>query len=183
MYIPEAVQHLKKKNVILYPTDTIWGLGGDATSDIVADKIYHLKQRPKHLPFIILVDSIEMLQQYIQSVPIQIKDLITSVTPTTIIYPESKNLASKVVAENGSVGIRIIKTKFCRDLIHHFGKPIISTSANLSGQNSPKEYTNIDRSIIDKVDYIVPLFEWTGTKMPSKVVRVNKSGKIEIIRH
>ncbi|MCY3999082.1 MAG: L-threonylcarbamoyladenylate synthase [Flavobacteriaceae bacterium] len=183
MYIQEAVQHLKEKNVILYPTDTIWGLGGDATSDVVADKIYHLKQRPQNLPFIILVDSSEMLKNYVQSIPNQIQDLVTSMTPTTIIYPEAKNLASKVIAEDGSIGIRIIKTKFCRDLIHHFGKPIISTSANLTGQNSPKEYTDIDRGIIDKVDYIVPLFEWTGTKIPSKVVRVGRSGTIEILRH
>ncbi|MCY4298808.1 MAG: L-threonylcarbamoyladenylate synthase [Flavobacteriaceae bacterium] len=183
MYIQEAVQQLKQKNVILYPTDTVWGLGGDATSDVVADKIFHLKQRPKNLPFIILVDSLEMLQNYVQSIPIQIKDLMSSMTPTTIIYPESKNLASKVIGRDGSVGIRVIQTKFCRDLIRHFGKPIISTSANLSGQNSPKEYSDIDKNIIDKVDYIVPLFEWTGTKVPSKVVRVNISGTIEILRH
>ena len=183
MYIQKAVNHLREKNIILYPTDTIWGIGGDATSDIVADKIYHLKRRSENLPFIILVDSLEMLKQYIPTIPSQIKDLIQLVCPTTIIYPKSQNLASKVVAKDGSVGIRIVKTKFCRDLIHHFGKPIISTSANLSGQNSPLEYTDIDRRIIDRVDYIVPLFEWTSTKVPSRVVRINKSGKIEIIRH
>ncbi|MCY4562072.1 MAG: L-threonylcarbamoyladenylate synthase [Flavobacteriaceae bacterium] len=183
MYIQKAVSYLREEKIILYPTDTIWGIGGDATSEKAAEKIFRLKRRKTNQSFIILVDSIQMLKRYVFEIPPMVNKLLEIPYPTTIIYPKSRCLAPNILGEDGSIGIRLIRHKFCNDLIREFGKPIISTSANISGEKSPVEFRDIRRKIQAGVDYIIPLYEWVGNKVPSRIIRITKSGEIETLRH
>lgn len=182
--VVETVNTLKNGGVILYPTDTIWGIGCDATNEKAVEAIYSIKQRDKSKSMLILVDSISMMEKYVKDVPQEAYALFEiSKSPLTIIYPDGKNLASNLLATDGSIGIRITKDEFCKEVIESFGKPIVSTSANLAGKKPPLGYFEIANEIKVNVDYIVPLRldELSPTKS-SDILKINKSGDIEIIR-
>lgn len=182
--IQKALVVLKKGGVILYPTDTIWGLGCDATNVSAVEKIYKIKSRAGIKSLIILVDGENMLERYVKQVPdIAYELLSVSDKPITIIYPEGKNLAAGVCNEDGSAGIRITGDEFCRELITRFRKPIVSTSANISGQPAPLNYGDIDLSVINECDYVVRYRQEERQKLsPSPVISIDKNGVFKIIR-
>ena len=179
--IETTVDALLQKKLILYPTDTVWGIGGDATDSKVVQNVYRLKQREDHKALIVLVASKEMLESYVESIPKQADSFLESDRPTTVIYPKGVGLAHNLMGEDSSIGIRIPKHPFCQELIKQFGKPIISTSANVSGKPTPLSFESIDTEILDGVDYIVPLKEKNSNK-PSRVVKIDSKGEIHILR-
>ena len=174
---------LKSHKVILYPTDTVWGIGCDATDAMAVAKIFAIKQRKESKSLIILVDSSEMLNKYIDEISDKVTNLLKKTRkPTTIIYPIPKGLAKNVVAQDNTVAIRIVKKGFCHKLIRLFGKPIVSTSANISGHATPQSFKEIDTSILDAVDYVVNLQQNKITYAPSKIIKIKSDGMLEVIR-
>lgn len=175
---------LFKGGIILYPTDTIWGIGCDATNETAVQKIYEIKQRTDSKSMLVLLDSINKLSGYIREIPGPAIELIeVSDKPLTIIYPEARNLASNLIAKDGSIGIRIIEDDFCTRLLERFRKPIVSTSANISGMESPSCFTEISEEIKDAVDYIIPLRQNdTNTKIASSIIKLEIDGRFKIIR-
>jgi L-threonylcarbamoyladenylate synthase len=182
--IVNSLKILKEGGVILYPSDTIWGFGCDATNNDAVEKIFRIKSRNDSKSFIILVDSVAMLERYVKDIPEIALDLIeVSETPITIIYPKAKNLAPAIPAEDGSVGIRVCMDEFCNKLIGRFRKPIVSTSANISGEPSPSHFMEIQEKIIQAVDYTVEYKREDRQKhLPSPVIKVEQNGVIKIIR-
>ena len=182
--INRTVDTLKSGGVILYPTDTVWGIGCDATNKEAVEKIYKIKQRTESKSLIVLVDSEQRLNRYVREVSALAWDLIEfSERPLTIIYSDPIGLASNVIAEDGSVGMRITKDEFCKQLIFKFGKPIISTSANVSGQTTPRNFNEISKHILSEVDYIVNLRQnETSHSQSSTIIKLGLTGEIKIIR-
>ncbi|TSA25219.1 MAG: threonylcarbamoyl-AMP synthase [Bacteroidetes bacterium] len=179
-----CIDILRKGGTILYPTDTIWGIGCDATSSRAVQKVYKIKKRMENKSLIVLVDRKEKLYDYVESVPDLALDLMNSVsTPLTIIYPHAKNLAKNIIAPDGSIAIRIVHNEFCYKLIRMFGKPIVSTSANITGQPAPLLYKDIPGEIIKQVDYTVNLaHEEVHETKPSTIIKLKTDGEFEIIR-
>lgn len=182
--IQNCIAVLKKGGTILYPTDTIWGIGCDATNEKAVNKIYKLKKRPETKSLIILLDDAKKLQNYIKKVPDIAWDLLDSVdTPITIIYPNAKNLPKNVVGEDHSIAIRVVKNEFCKRLISLFGKPIISSSANVSGDSSPKIFRHVSSEILNHVDYVVNLYQDVLTEVrASRIIKIEENGEFNIIR-
>ncbi len=182
--INKALEVLKAGGVILYPTDTIWGLGCDATNETAVNKLLQIKNRPPEKSLIVLLDTDNKLQSYISEVPEVAYDLIEyAENPLTIVFPGAKNLAPNVVNADGSVGIRVAKHDFCTPLIQRFRKPVVSTSANISGAVSPKNFDEIDQVIKDAVDYIVDFEQENKTnKKPSTIMKLSPGGQFEFIR-
>ena len=181
--ISKTLEQIKVGKIIVYPTDTIWGLGCDATNQSAVEKVYQIKNRSESKSLIILVDSIEMLETYIDTVPEVIREYIETATiPTTVIYEQPKGLASNVVAKDDTVAIRIVKNDFCTALIKSFGKPIVSTSANISNQPSPSNFNEIDPLLLEKADYIVNLPAVETKKTASQIIKLNDLGEIEYLR-
>jgi len=182
--IKNALAVLKEGGVILYPTDTIWGLGCDATNALAVEKLFRIKSRETTRSLLILVDGETMLERYVKDVPEIAYELI-SVTdsPLTVIYPEGRNLASGVCNAEGSVGIRICHEAFCRELIGRLRKPLVSTSANFSGQPSPSLFNDVDKDLIAKVDFVVKYRQNDRQKhRASPVIKIENNGIIKIIR-
>jgi L-threonylcarbamoyladenylate synthase len=179
-----TVDYLKKGKVILYPTDTIWGIGCDATQPKPVDRIYKIKQRYESKSMIILLDHADKLASYVKKVPLVAYDLIERYhEPLTIIYPDAINIAKNVIADDGTIAIRIVRDDFCRKVISLFEKPIVSTSANLSGQASPLMFSQITEEISGKVDYIVNYNRNTLVRTkPSTIIRILENGEFEVIR-
>lgn len=173
---------LSAGKTLLYPADTIWGLGCDATNQEAVDAIFKLKNRPKNKPLIALVADIEMLKQYVETVPENIEELLKNEHPTTLVYPNGRGFAKGVISNNGSVAIRIPKACFALDLIKAFGKPIVSTSANISGASIPITYDEIDSRILVQVDEIVPLDKAKVARVPSKVLQIMPDGSVKQLR-
>ena len=181
--IKNSLETLQQHKVLLYPTDTVWGIGCDATSESTVDKIYKIKQRSESKSLIILVDSIKMLQQYVPVVSNNIIELLAkSSNPTTIIYSNPKGLAKNVVAADNTVAIRIVQNKFCQELIGQFGKPIVSTSANVSGNATPKSFKEIEQSILHSVDYSVNLQREVINEKSSTILKEAENGDIIVLR-
>ena len=181
--LKNTVKVLLNGGIIVYPTDTIWGIGCDATDEIAVAKVFELKQRVESKSLIILVDSWEMLKQYITNIPAKVNCIIQgSSKPTSVIYNNPKGLAKNVIAKDNSVAIRIVKDDFCKLLIKKFGKPIVSTSANYSGKSAPKSFDEIDKTLLNKVDYVVSLQHNKKQGVASQIVKVDSKGKIEFIR-
>jgi len=176
--INKALSTLKAGGIILYPTDTIWGLGCDATNPEAIQKIFALKKRQDSKALISLVADEKQLKNITGSIP---EFDITS-TPTTVIYPNAKGISSNLLAENGSAAIRIVQDDFCKQLIQLFEKPIVSTSANVSEKESPKQFSEISEEIKDNVDYIVNLRQNELMSTPSTILLINKDGSIKKIR-
>ncbi len=158
MNFQDIINKLNDHKTILYPTDTVWGIGCDATSEKAVQKVYKLKQRNESKALIILVSSIEMLKNYVE-VSSKVSEILKNVSkPTTIIYKKPKNLAKNLLnPEDNSVAIRVVNDDFCNLLIEKFGKPIVSTSANISGSPTPRSFSEIENEILIGVDYIVNL--------------------------
>ncbi len=182
--LKNSLNVLKNGGVILYPTDTVWGLGCDATNSRAVENIFAIKSRSDNKSLIVLVDGESMMERYVREVPEIVYELIeVSDTPLTIIYPFGKNLASGVCSDDGSVGIRICRDEFCSELISKFRKPVVSTSANISGNPAPSVYDEVDFRIIDASDYVVKHRQDDRQKRPvSPVIKVEKNGVIRIIR-
>ena len=182
--IKQAIETLKAGGVILYPTDTVWGLGCDATNEEAVKKVYHIKQRANANSLIVLVDNEAMLNKYVDQLPEITWDLIDNYEKAlTIIYPGARALAKNVINQNGSIGIRITKDEFCKKMIHKFNKPIVSTSANISGEKTPGGFEEISPDIKGGVDYIVKHRQKEfNISPPSTVIRIEMSGEFEIIR-
>jgi L-threonylcarbamoyladenylate synthase len=182
--ISACCEVLAQGGTILYPTDTIWGIGCDATNYNAVNKVYILKQRVESKSLIILLDDEKHLSRYVSRVPDITHDLLSQAgSPLTIIYPGARNLASNVIAGDGTIAIRIAGTEFTRKLIAAFGKPIVSTSANRSGAPSPALFRSIDPEIRSGVDHVTDesIARLTTTK-PSRIIRLNLNGDFEVIR-
>ncbi|MEI6436319.1 MAG: L-threonylcarbamoyladenylate synthase [Bacteroidota bacterium] len=182
--IKKCLKVLQDGGTILYPTDTIWGIGCDATNDVAVEKVYCLKKRMESKNLIILVEDQKRLHQYITAIPDIAWDLLSNVnSPLTIVFPDAKNLAKKVVAADQSIAIRIVKSGFCHQLISAFGKPIVSTSANISGEAPPKTFRHISAEIIAGVDYVVKeRMDFIHIIKPSQIIKINANGEFRIIR-
>jgi len=182
--IDQAIKVLKEGGVILYPTDTVWGLGCDATNPQAVEKIYKIKQRADNKSLITLVDSEDMLCRFVKEIPQVALQLIElSDQPLTIIYPGAVGLAKNVVSEDNTVGIRIPNHEFCQQLIFRFRRPIVSTSANISGEIAPAFYMDIQEEIKSAVDWIAdPVFEADSTGKPSSIIKLGLGGEVQIIR-
>ncbi len=181
--IRTPLKYLTQGKIILYPTDTVWGIGCDATNEEAVKKVFKIKQRNESKSLIILVNSVEMLRTIISEIPKAIlKILETNTTPTTIIYKNPKGLAKNVVADDNTVAIRIVQHEFCQQLIEEFGKPIVSTSANTSGFDTPNCFSDIETEIIENVDYVVALQQEERNTKSSRILKVTDNGSIEIVR-
>lgn len=181
--ILKSLEVLNAEEILLYPTDTVWGLGCDATSDLAVDKIYKIKQRSESKSLIILVADIDMLQKYINDIPASVLELLESVSkPTSIIYKNPVGLAKNVVASDNTVAIRIPDNQFCKELIYRFGKPIVSTSANVSGNPTPQSFKEIETAILESVHYIVNLQREERNEKSSTILKVEDNGEIVVLR-
>lgn len=182
--IKQAINVLNNGGVILYPTDTIWGVGCDATNEKAVEKVYKIKKRIETKSMLVLIDSPVKLNAYVSEIPDMAWDLIElSEKPLTIIYPEAKNLAKNLVGEDKSIGIRITNEKFSKSLCERFRKPIVSTSANLSGEKSPAFFNDISEEIKSAVDYIVNFRQNDMTpSKPSSIIKLGIGNIIEVIR-
>ena len=182
--INNALETLRKGGVILYPTDTIWGIGCDATNEAAVNRIYAIKQRSDSKALITLVDSQAKVQFYVRTVPPIAWDIIEMATkPTTIIYDNARNLASNLLSDDGSVGIRITEESFSKQLCFRFRKAIVSTSANISGQPSPRNFEEIPEEIRRQVDYIVKYRQDDKTKSKaSSIIKLGTHNEVKIIR-
>jgi len=179
-----AVDVLKKGGTILYPTDTIWGLGCDATNAEAVAKIYEIKKRAESKSLVTLVNDMDMIGRYIKEIPqIAIELLEVNDAPMTIIYPGAIGLAKNVVAEDGTVGIRIPNNEFCKQLIFRLHRPIVSTSANISGEPSPQSFKEIPEEIKNSVDLIIDKsMEEESTHKASQIIKISLNGEITVIR-
>lgn len=182
--IEQSLQCLYEGKLILYPTDTVWGIGCDATNEEAVQKIFKLKQRVDAKSMLILLDQMGRLGAYVEHIPDLAWDLTEmSQKPITIIYPKGKNLAPSLLAEDSSVGIRICKEPFAYKLIQRFKKPIVSTSANISGAPTPNLFSEISQEVKHGVDYVVKYRQEDNTKQAaSSIIKLGLSGEIKVIR-
>lgn len=182
--IVQCLKVLSAGGLILYPTDTVWGIGCDATNAEAVKRVYRLKQRDDSKALIVLIDSADHLDHYVVDVPAIARELIdVAVKPLTIIYEGAYNLATNVLGDEDSIGIRIPNDEFCHRLCERFGKPIVSTSANVSGQPTAKRFTDIDSSIVENVDYAVEYRrDDTTPHQPSNIILLSRDGTFKIVR-
>jgi len=182
--INQALETLKNGGLILYPTDTIWGIGCDATNPEAVEKVFALKGRDKSKSMLILLHNDNQLASYVNEIPDVAYELIEATDrPLTIVYSKAKNLASNALAEDGSIGIRIVEHPFCQQLLQRFRKPIISTSANISGEPSAPTFDEISDRIKNGVDYTVQYGQNDrNAAKPSMIIKLDPSGKFEFLR-
>ena len=198
--ITEAVEVLRKGGVILYPTDTIWGIGCDATDPDAVRRVYQIKRRSDSKSLVLLASDLDMVARYVQKIPDIAIDLVeVNDKPMTIIYPgavrtsapaegeaaqkDRYHLAYNTVAEDGSVGIRIPLVDFCKELVRRLGRPLVSTSANISGEPSPQKFADIPEEIRAAVDYVMaPSLERESTGLASQIIKLGLDGEVKIIR-
>ncbi|MBB1550609.1 MAG: threonylcarbamoyl-AMP synthase [Prevotella sp.] len=182
--IKNAVKVLREGGVILYPTDTVWGIGCDATNAKAVAKVYDIKHRDDSKALICLVDSDARLQRYVRNVPAVAWDLLdAAIKPTTVILDDATNLAPNLIAEDGSIALRITREAFSHELCYRFQKAIVSTSANISGEPAAQNYRDISEEIINSVDYVC----WSRRQehkphTPSSIIRLKPDGEVTIIR-
>lgn len=182
--VEKALKVIQDGGIILYPTDTIWGIGCDATNTEAIKKIFKLKQRDEAKSMIILLDTENKLESYVQEVPAIAYDLIEyAENPLTLVMPGAKNISPALIAADGSVGIRVPNHPFCQQLIQRLRRPIVSTSANISGSPSPQNFSEIAQEILEGVDYVVDLDQHDlSKKKPSTIMRIEPDGRFEFIR-
>lgn len=182
--IVKALEVLKNGGVILYPTDTIWGIGCDATNPEAVKKVYEIKKRDDSKALVVLINEIGQLRTYVNEVPEIAWDLVDFAEDAlTVVYPEGKNLADNLLATDGSVAIRLCKDEFCTKLMQRFKRALVSTSANLSGEPSPKNFNEISKTVLNEVDYVV---NWrqneTQNPKPSRIVSLGVNGEFKLLR-
>ena len=182
--VAKTLKVLQDGGIILYPTDTIWGIGCDAANTEAVKKIYSLKQRDEAKSMIILLDVDNKLQSYVSDVPDIAYNLMEYAEhPLTLVMPGAKNLSPALIAEDGSIGVRVTNHAFCKQLIQRLRKPLVSTSANISGNASPKNFGQISPEIIDGVDYVVDLEQHDlSEKKSSTIMRLQPDGRFEFLR-
>ncbi len=181
--IENAITVLKRGGIILYPTDTVWGIGCDATNPDAVDKVFKLKQRSDEKSLICLVNDFRMLNEYVENVPEVAYDILKyAKKPTTIIYDDPIRVAENIIAEDNSLAIRVTKDEFCKKLIQRFRRPLVSTSANISGGKTPQSYAEIDPLILEGVDYVVNLQHNSKSGKPSAIIKLKNDGSVKVIR-
>lgn len=182
--IPPICQVLESGGTILYPTDTIWGLGCDATNQQAVEKIVRIKERNPLQSMLVLAADFEMIRQYVHSIPEKVREILENTdTPVTIIYPHAINLPNNLLASDGSIGIRIPGDVFCLEVLRTFQKPIVSTSANFSGNPFPGHFHEIDPQLIKLVDYVTRhKQDETINKPPSAIYKITEGGELMVIR-
>ncbi len=183
--IEKALAVLRKGGIIIYPTDTVWGIGCDATNDKAVQKIFRLKKRMDHKAMIVLICQAENIESIVEKVPSIAYDLMESWNkPLTIVYDNAKNLAKQLISADKTIGVRVSKSTFNQELIKELGHPIVSTSANYSGQATPLFFTEIDASLLDAVDYVVDFERNKISEVkPSTVIRIYPDGNFDVIRN
>ena len=182
--VEQAVEVLRNGGLILYPTDTVWGIGCDATNAEAVAKVYALKQSEEKKSMLVLCASADMIVRYVNKAPgIAFEVMEMATNPLTLILPGAAGVANNLIPEEGTLGVRVPDHDFCQRLLQRFGKPIVSTSANISGQATPKTLAEVSREIIDGVDFVVnPRCEGHPTKKPSAIIAFGEDGQVKIIR-
>ena len=181
--VRKACEILKNGGIILYPTDTIWGIGCDATNEVAVKRVYELKHREDSKAMLVLLDDVGKLASYVEVPDVAYELLEVNDKPMTIIYPNAKNLAKNLIAQDRTIGIRITSEIFTKSLLYRFRKPIVSTSANISGEPSPRCFAEISDAVKTAVDYVVGFRqEETTNSAPSSIIKLDVGGKIQIIR-
>lgn len=181
--IEKALIILKRGGIILYPTDTVWGIGCDATNADAIDKIFLLKKRAESKSMICLVSDFKMLNQFVEEVPEVAYDILKySQKPTTIVYDNPIRIAENLVGEDNTLAIRVTKDDFCNTLIRKLKRPLVSTSANISGNNTPSEFKEISPAILEGVDYVVNLHRNKKNAQPSTIIQIKNDGTVKVIR-
>ncbi|WP_034057271.1 L-threonylcarbamoyladenylate synthase [Lacinutrix jangbogonensis] len=181
--INKAIEVLKRGGLIVYPTDTVWGIGCDATNAEAVEKIYKLKQRDDSQALICLVNNYGMLERHVDNVPRMAYTILDIADkPTTVIYDNPAGVAENLIAHDNTLAIRIVDHDFCKKMIRYFGRPIVSTSANLSGKPTPKSFKEIDEVVLKGVDYVVNLQQQKNGGNPSTIIKLSNSSGIKIIR-
>lgn len=179
----KCMEVLKRGGLILYPTDTVWGIGCDATNADAVDKVYALKRRKESQALICLVNDFKMLNQFVEDVPEVAYDILKyAKKPTTIIYDDPIRVAENLIAADNSLAIRVTKDKFCKELTKRFRKPIVSTSANISGEPTPQSFSQISEEIVKGVDYVVNMHRSKQSEKPSAIIKLSNDGKVKVIR-
>ena len=178
-----TLETLKKGGIIVYPTDTVWGIGCDATRPGAIERIFKLKQRSESKSLVCLVSDLNMLEQFVEKVPKAAYDIMKfSEGPVTIVYDNPIRVAEEVIADDNTLAIRVVEDDFCRFLLRKLKRPIISTSANISGQKTPQNFQEINPDILGGVDYVVNLHRDRKAKKPSTIIKLTQDGKVTVIR-
>lgn len=181
--IENCISVLKKGGLILYPTDTVWGIGCDATNAAAVAKVFELKKRSDEKSLICLVHDFKMLNEYVENVPEVAYDILKyAAKPTTIIYDDPIRVAENLIAPDNSLAIRVAGDAFCKTLIRRFRKPLVSTSANISGEKTPQRFAEIDPLILEGVDYVVDLHHEKKSGKPSAIIKLKNDGSVKVIR-
>lgn len=181
--INKTLEILKKGGIILYPTDTVWGIGCDASHPDAIQRIYELKKRSDSKAMICLVSDFKQLNQFVEDVPEVAYDILKYADkPTTIIYDDPIRIAENLIAEDNTLAIRVTKDEFCKKLLRKFRRPIVSTSANISGEKTPSEFKEISSEILQGVDYVVNLHRQKKSSKPSAIIKLSKDGAVKVIR-
>lgn len=182
--VAETVEVLKKGGIILYPTDTVWGIGCDATNPEAVEKIYRLKQSGNKKSMLILLDNIDKVSLYADDIPAVAWELFELADkPLTLILPKAKRIADNLIPEEGTLGVRVVKHDFCEAVIRKLGRPLVSTSANISGKPSPVHFSEIADAIKKGVDKVVPVeYEGKPTGAPSSIIKLGAGSEVQVIR-
>lgn len=181
--IHNCLETLKRGGLILYPTDTVWGIGCDVTHPEAIERIYKLKQRVDSKALICLVSDFKMLNQFVEEIPEVAYDILKyAVQPTTIIYDDPIRVAENLIAKDNTLAFRVTQDEFCKKLLRKFRRPIVSTSANISGQKTPGSFKEIPKEILEGVDYVVNLHRDKRSEKPSAIIKLGKDGGVKIIR-
>ena len=181
--VEKAFQIISKGGIIVYPTETVWGIGCDSMNNTAIKNIYKIKNRESNNPMLCIVNNMTMVREYIKDIPEDIEKIIINTSkPTTIIYNNSKNISDLLLGDNRSIGLRITSNKFCQKLISKLGRPLVSTSANISGKKATSFFKEIDTKILKEVDYVVNLQSDNDSNMASSIIKINIDGTITKIR-
>lgn len=182
--IQDLIKIMQSDGIFIYPTDTVWGLGCDALNPLAVQRIYNTKKRSKSKGLILLVDSIEMLHQYVDKIHPRLETLLSyHMRPLTVIYDSPKNLPPYLIHSDGTAAIRVTQDPFCKELIKAWAGPIVSTSANISEQTAPSKYDQISSELLEKVDYVVDSVDLSDDRQPSMIIKVDEDGEIAFLRN
>ena len=180
--VQKTVDALKDKKTILFPTDTVWGIGGDASQTSVIEAVYKIKRREESKALLCLMHDLDMVTHYFDDIPTMAYKFLHADEPTTVILEHPKGLPSRLIAEDDTMAIRIPQDSFCQALLSNFKYPIIATSANISGQHTPTNFGQIEPAVLEAVDYVVPLNRTQNVMKPSRILKISNTGEVIVIR-